>query len=237
MRIYLERVANISTGHPVNQTARRPDFWRGRAQFRDHPALRHVFRQREPGGDARSEAREQLPLPEMYDQVRGDRLRFNAAIGRLDLQLVSGFVIGQFLRSSYHTTVRIDHKLLRVYSLETIHDPRIFPVVVVHRFRTEHEIPFKGNGVFSDGVAYKRLYASFTSLCLIQVLLNAFGLVFSKDGYQSCQFFFVYFLFSLSFCFLGLKSFTWLGCAWHIGCISWTRKSRSIVVHVLYEDR
>lgn len=44
MRIYLERVANISTGHPVNQTARRSDFWRGRAQFRDHPALRHVFR-------------------------------------------------------------------------------------------------------------------------------------------------------------------------------------------------
>lgn len=144
MRIDLERVANVSTGHPVNQITRCSDFWRGRAQFGDHPTLRHVLRQCEPGGDARTKARKQLPLPQMYDQVRGDRLRFNAAIGRLDLQLVSGFVIGQFLCSSYHTTVRIDHKLLRVYSLETIYDPRIFPVVVVHRFRAEHEIPFKG---------------------------------------------------------------------------------------------
>lgn len=179
MRIYLERVADISTCHPINQTAGRPDFRRGRAQFCDHPTLRHVLRQREPGGDAGSKAGEQLPLPEMYDQVRGDRLRFNAAIGRLDLQLVSGFVIGQFLRSSYHTAVRIDHKLLRVYSLETIHDPRIFPVVVVHRFRAEHEIPFKGNGLFS--VAYKRLQLVRVSV-VIQVLLNAFRLVFSKDG-------------------------------------------------------
>lgn len=165
MGIYLERVANIATGHPINQTARCPDFWRGRGQFRDHPALRHVLRQREPGGDARPKAGEQLPLPQVYDQVRGDRLRFNAAIGRLDLQLVSGFVIGQFLRSPYHAAVRIDRKLLRVYSLETIHDPRIFPVVVVHRFRAEHEIPFKGKPMYlTDGVAYKRRC---TSLCLI----------------------------------------------------------------------
>ena len=81
----------------------------------------------------------------MYHQVGGDRLRFDAAIGRLDLQLVGGFVIGQFLCRPYHSAVRIDHELLRIDSLETIHDPGILSVVVVHRFRAEHEIPFKGN--------------------------------------------------------------------------------------------
>ena len=32
------------------------------------------------------------------------------------------------------------------------------------------------------------------------------------------------------------KPFTWFGCAWHVGSVSWTRKSRGIVVHILHED-
>lgn len=146
MRIDLERVADISTSHAVNEIARGANFRCGRAQLGDHPTLWHVLRQREPGVDGRTKAGEQLPLPEMYHQIRGDRLRFNAAIGRLDLQLVGGFVIGQFLRRSYHAAVRIDRELLRVDPLETIDDPGILSVVVVHRFRAEHEIPFKGKG-------------------------------------------------------------------------------------------
>lgn len=55
--------------------------------------------------------------------------------------------------------------------------------------------------MFSDGVAYKQQLYEFS---VIQVLLNAFRLVFSKDGSDSLPklpisffvFFFVYFLFS-----------------------------------------
>lgn len=149
MRIDLERVADVTASHPVNEIARGANFWRGRAQPRDHPALRHVLRQCEPGVDGRTKAGEQLPLPQMYHQIRGDRLRLHAAIGRLDLQLVGGFVIGQFLRRPYHAAVRIDREPLRVDPLETIDDPGILSVVVVRRFRAEHEIPFKGKGEVS----------------------------------------------------------------------------------------
>lgn len=148
--IYLSSVRNdpqsiphVSAGYAVDQVARRSGLRCGSAQLADHPALRHVLRQRESRVDARLKAGEQLPLPQVNHQIGGDVLGLGTAVRRLYLQLIGGLVADEFLGSADHAVVEINGKLIGVLAVQLVNDLRVLAVVVVARFRAENEVAFK----------------------------------------------------------------------------------------------
>lgn len=89
------------------------------------------------------EAGKQLSLPQVYHQIGGDVFGFGTAVRRLNLQLICGLIASEFLSGAYHAVVEVDDEPISVLALQSINNPRVLVIVVVDRFRAEHEVAFK----------------------------------------------------------------------------------------------